>query len=701
MRKITLIGVLLLLVVACKKDAKTEWDTDVLAPLASTSLSIDDLVKDSLAEVNSDNTVSLVFRSTIYELNLADQYIQIPDTSIGQKRTVDSLAIAPIHIEYRTSLGFLAKTMAASSDAGQQFFGNYLLNNNGNNANIPPINNFSLAPVVFDASSFFQTMTLSRGKLDYWMVNHLPIPITNVVCEAKNHTTGEVLLTDNIPYIAPYDSIYRLYDLAGKTVNSSIDFAVTSFNSPGSSSPVLIDTSDYINIHGRIFDLRASYAIARFPSQDIISTDQEITQDIGERKFTFIDCKSGTLNVEIKSSIQENFKLTYRLKGAYDRYGNGIQAISQIPAATPGNPSVLNQSYDLSGFSIGLTGSLGNKFNTYTQLVVAHIDSSGILREITSSDSVYVTYRLQNIHPNYIKGYAGRDTILFSGDSPFEFTNLFSTSAPNALQFENVNLTLNIENGLGVDGVVKVNSLSGTNANGNTITLTDNAVIGQPLHINRATDFPLTPANQNFAINSSTSNITSFLNNLPNAIHYDVDIKTNPSGNGQTYDDFAYLDSRLKVNLDLNIPLSFKSNNLILRDTFDFKLGNSPKEIDNINDGILYLITDNKFPITADLTLVAYDSLGAVVDTLLSHYTLQSASVDATCRSMASIKNTLPINAPNERIKKLFTAKKAVLTAVFNTDGNNATCNGQYFKIYSDYKLNAKITARFNYKVKF
>lgn len=361
----------------------------------------------------------------------------------------------------------------------------------------------------------------------------------------------------------------------------------------------------------------------------------------------------------------------------------------------------MSQNYDLSGFSIGLTGSIGNKFNTYTQIVVAHIDSTGILREITNTDSVYVTYKLQNIHPNYIKGYAGRDTILFSGNAPFEFTNLFSSSTTNALQFEKVNLSLNIENGLGVDGVVKVNNLLGTNANGNTVPLQSNSIIGQPLYIGRATDFPLTPAVQDFSVNTQNSNVGAFISNLPNIINYDVDIKTNPLGNRQTYDDFAYLDSRLKVNLDLNIPLSFKANNLILRDTFDFKLGNTPKEIDNIKDGILYLITDNKFPIKSQVTLVAYDSLGIAVDTLLANYSLVPTNVDTDCRATTSVKNVLEIAAPNERIRKLFTARKAVLTAVFNTESNSASCNGQFYKIYSDYKLDARVTARFNYKVKF
>lgn len=693
----------------CKKDQKTEWDTELLTPIASTSLSIENLIRDSLAKANTDNTVNLTYRSTIYELNLADQLIKIPDTSITSNMNVSSLAFSAVKFFYNASLGTIANTLKQSTDVSQQFIGNYIISNQGKLATIAPINGLAAAPFLFDGSSYFQSLELEQGKLRFWVVNHLPIAITDVHYEVRNSLSNSLVLSGTVPnhapfVINPYDSTFVEEDLAGKTLEGSLKFQITSFNSPGSNGvPVLIDTNDYIGINAAIADIVAKRAIARFPSQDLISSDQEITQTLGERKFTYLDCKSGQLGVDIRSSIQEKLKITYRLKGAYNKSGKVIEDISVVPPSVGGVLSTISKDFDLSGFSIGLTGSKGNNFNTYTQVVVAHIDSSGILREITSSDSLYFTYRLKNIKPNYIKGYAGRDTILFQGNCPFSFSNLFAGNAPNALDFENVSLALNIENGLGVDGIVKVNSLSGANANGNVVTLQDNSatpVIGQPLTINRAQDFPLRPAKHDFQINSATSNIKNFLTNLPSSISYDVQIRTNPSGNQQTYDDFAYLDSRLKVNLDLNIPLSLKANNLTLRDTFAFKLGNSPKEIDNINNGTLYLITYNKFPLKGDVTLVVYDSLNNPVDTLLNRYALVPGDVDVNCRVNEAKKNIFSIPVSSARIHKLYTGYKAVLTAVFNTQTNSGTCNGQYYKIYSDYKLDAKITAQFNYKVK-
>jgi hypothetical protein len=703
MRLVTLLSLLILLISGCKKESKTEWDSELLAPIARTTLSIENLVKDSLARVNGDDYVTLVYNATIYELNLADQLIKIPDTSILQKITVDSLMLSQTYIIYKTSLGAIAANLIASPDGAQQFLGNYIMNNHGNTANIAPINGFSTAPFAFDGTSYFQTLELSQGNLEFWLVNHLPIPITNVNFEIRNASSNTLVLSDNIPYVPAYDSIYKLYDLAGKTVDGSLKFQITSFNSPGSGSPVPIDTNDYIRISGRIFNIRAKKAIARFPSQDLISSDQELTQNVGERKFTYVDCKSGQLEVNISSSIQEKLRMTYRLKGAYNRFGRGIEAINDIPASINGIPQTVSQTYDLSGYAINLTGSNGSKFNTYTQVIIARIDSTGILREITSEDSLFILYKLKNIKPNYIKGYAGRDTILFAGSSPFSFSELFSGNAPNALDFKTVDVALEVDNGLGVDGVIKINSLSSTNSNGNVVTLFDNSpnsIIGKPLSINRATDFPLTPAKQQFTINSTSSNIKDFLTNLPNKVDYDIEIKTNPAGNRNTYDDFAYLDSRLKVNLNLSIPLDVKADNLKLRDTFNFALGNSPKEIENIKDGILYLIAYNKFPMQAQISLLAYDSLGNVLDTLLNNVYIPAAPTDQNCRANTAKKTVIPINLPTDKIKNLFNVRKAVLTATFDTKTNNPTCDGNFYKIYLDYKLDAKITAQFNYRLK-
>ena len=686
---------------SCKRDG-TGWDTGIVAPLATTDMTLGNIVKDSILRTNSDSSLSIVYSNTLYELNLADQYIHIPDTSIGQKYTIDSLGLPNVSIYYKISLGAMAQNLIAS---GNGAIGQYLINSNGSNNTLPALSGLTLTPFYFSAASYFQTATFSNARLTFNVDNRLPITITDVNFELRNVNANNVILTGHYDSIPAGASGYLAYQLQNVTIESNLAVRIVSFSTPGSrGNTVLIDTSNYVGIGAYIDNLHVSEAIAIFPAQDLISLDQELTQNIDPRKFTYIDCKEGTLDVQITSAIEQPIRLTYQMKGAYNKSGQPLIATSIIPAAQGGNLSTITQSYDLTGYSINLTGSNGTKFNTYTQIIKAHIDSTGQQTHISSSDSIHIQYFLLNIKHPYIKGYAGKDTISYSGTSPFTIADLFAGNSSNALKFDKASLSVSVDNGIGVDGQVLIHSLTGINSNGTSVTLVDHSatpVIGRQLYVGKATDFPLTPRTTTFGINSSTSNIADFISNLPNQIAYDVKIQTNPNGNRGTYDDFAYIDSRMKVNLDINLPLSLIANNLTLRDSFNFSLGYSQKDVANIKDGVLHVILYNKFPLQSNITLVAYDSAWNRLDTLLNNAPVDAAPINSSCRATEAKKSMINVNANAEVIDKLRFAQHAIMTVVFNTKSSNATCNGQYLKIYSDYNINATITGDFNYKVKF
>ena len=67
---------------ACRKDfEKPSWDVDILAPLIKTSLTLDDLLADSVIQVNPDTSIKLVYQSNIFDVDM-DSLLKIPDTTI-------------------------------------------------------------------------------------------------------------------------------------------------------------------------------------------------------------------------------------------------------------------------------------------------------------------------------------------------------------------------------------------------------------------------------------------------------------------------------------------------------------------------------------------------------------------------------------------------------------------------------------------
>ncbi len=78
---------------ACKKDKKANWGVDVLAPLINTSLSLNDLIADSLTNTQSDGALELVYS---YEASL-DSFstiVNISDTFNEVSVKMEKLVLA-------------------------------------------------------------------------------------------------------------------------------------------------------------------------------------------------------------------------------------------------------------------------------------------------------------------------------------------------------------------------------------------------------------------------------------------------------------------------------------------------------------------------------------------------------------------------------------------------------------------------------
>lgn len=680
---------------SCKKDAKTNWETELLIPIATTNLTLRNLVKDtSILKTNSDNSMKLVYNSQLYNFNLAEQIVNIPDTSIGQKFNLTELRLPNQYVDFKASLGMIAQNALLTPST--QALGQFLITFNGSSLPIPAVSGLAMPPFHYAAPDLFDSAYLSSGDVEIVAFNHLPIPIATATISLYNSDDQSIVGTYSLQQQIPANSSILFHiPIAGSRITNQLDFVINNLSSPGSNgASVLIDTSNYIELQATVRTLRASEAWAKFPAQNVVDLTEDLEQVIGDRKFTYVDARSGFLHIFITSSVQQKLYLDYTLVGAFDNHGIPLNEYTVVPPAPVGGTITIDTMINIAGFAINLSGKDGSKFNAYTQRIVAHIDSDGLIHHITTSDSINLRYEITQIAPNYIKGYAGRDTIIGKDSADFAFLDIFKSGS---IGLEDVKMTFTVDNGIGVDGQVKINGLTAVSQNNGSRTLSG-SIVGQPLVINRATDFPLTAAHSEFLINSTNSNIKELLGILPNKLKYDVEVRTNVNGNNGQYRDFAYLESGLKIGLNAEVPLSIIANHLVLVDTFDFNIAGTNTNINGITDGVLNLITENKYPIDADITILLYDENWQVVDTLASNAHIAGGVPDANCKVQAPTKSKVPLYVSEERMTKVKLARHAVATADFNSTSSQS-CNGLPTKIYSDYTLGITFTARFNYKV--
>ena len=80
-KQLLFIAVILFFLFNCKREEETAWDVAILSPVVQATLTIDNLVADSILSINSDNTVDLDYKFSFSPIN-EKFFLQVPDTII-------------------------------------------------------------------------------------------------------------------------------------------------------------------------------------------------------------------------------------------------------------------------------------------------------------------------------------------------------------------------------------------------------------------------------------------------------------------------------------------------------------------------------------------------------------------------------------------------------------------------------------------
>lgn len=675
---------------ACRRDADTLWDVGLLTPIVQGNLNITDILADSLQNINSDESVDLVYRQQLIDYNLAEEGFTIPDTIVEVYVKLDSLGLTDRTLTNQISLGQVATALGFP-------YGTFIILNNGNMVPIDPITGFSSGEQPVDANSFFESATFDTGYLDIEVVNGFPIPLTNVSLIIKNASDGAIIVDEYIPLINVGETVTSTTPLHGMTVDGDLIAEISNFDSPGSEgADVLIDTSDALVITMTAYDLSLIEATAIFPAQNLVNRKNNVVYDMGGPEFTNMKIKSGNVVIDVVSTMQDTIYIEYNIPGAMDPFGNSIAILTKVPPAPPGSSVSVSESFPLDNYTINLRGSSGIAFNTFYQEFVASIDSTGNVVTISLLDSIFLVYGLKDIVPLEVEGYLGQSIETLK--DTLSGIDVFETIISGDLLFDEVDVLLSIQNGIGVDANVIMHSLSAANTRKNiNMQLVAPTVIGQTIPVNRAQKNPFINGYTDIVLNTANSNIKELLEILPNEIAYDVEMDINPNGNAFNYQDFILENSRIKVNLDMIVPLNIIANDLVMQDKFSINL-NSISDPQNIIDGEITLLTVNDFPFEAELWFVFLDEFGNRLDSIDFSNTPVLAGVMAPdCRVYESTTTEMKAYIDETRMQNILLAEDALVTVRYNTTPIPGC--GEHIRIYSDYDLYFKLLADFNYRI--
>lgn len=717
LRTIHILPVVLIIAIlqlnSCKKELKEpNWDVDLLAPLAKATLTVDNIYNDTSKKVNPDNSISMVYSSGLYNFTL-DTFFKIPDTTVQYTARLSNIDLGVVDVTHRTSLGDIALKDKEDNGPNSNLYQTIMqAHNTGTQAVIDPITEQVFDSLDIDASQYFQTATLSNGFMDIKIDNQLPISIDNLVFQIRNQSNNQLILQDTFPHIPSHSIQQRTKSLAGLTVEGHM-YGFVKISSQGSGVPVTIDTNQALTAQVIIRDVTVSSAVANFPGQSVVDRKEKTSFEMGDIQLSKVIARSGNINIDVYNTLYETLHFNYKMYSA-SKSGAVLQINGTIPPAFNGTASHTVINKDLQGYDINLRGVgpvesaygmdmdgngiiNGDTVNTVFSVLTGTIDSSGNQVPLSLQDSIYFRCSFTNLTPEYIQGYFGKDTLTENGGFN---QDVISQLAGASLNFNDVKVSLNFTNQLGIGGKIKINELHSVNTGNNQSA---SLVINSPLHPFQIQK-PVNPFNPQsdviptvnyFQLNNTNSNINQLINVIPNRFDYSVQIFLNPDdpvpppGTGS---DFLYYGDRINASLEIEVPLSVIASNVILTDTTKFSFGKT--KTDQIVGGVLILITDNQFPVEAEPQVYLLDTLNRVLDILITTGArIEAGEVDPVTGRVKKIKRSkIVVPVTPQRIELLKKTRKIKTTASFITRPQSS-----HVKFYNDYTMKFKLIGDFTY----
>ena len=661
---------------ACKRNS-VSWDVDQTIPLFHSSFSLNDVDTKYLKYGVSDSGYSLEYENTLYSYKIND--LQVSDTGIDASFNLRKLRLNDQVINNTVTLGEINPLFKVLD---------------GQTTDIPAQQQSDLEPTDIDASEFFETATLDTGFLDIGITNDLPVNIQLIVFELRNSDDNTLVASDSFKNIVKNGgSETKTIDLAGKTVTKNLKGVIKRLETEASGGPVLIEANKGLTVTLGVRNLRPSYAIAAFPSQDVIDQDEGLTLDMNGAEIKYFKVRSGRLRIKVISTIQEDMSMVLSLPGT-TKDGSAFYQELSLPGPAGVGVATTEQIYDMSGYILDFRGKnpdVTDTVNTFHQILRVTLDSSGRKLAVGLKDSIRLEYRLEGLKPEYAIGYLG-NTIDRTGMDTTDF-DLFK-GLDGDLTFKDVKLDFIFRNSIGAEGRLKLHHLKGQNIFNGRSEVLDADPLKNYITVPKPEFKRDAYTETSFSLGTANSNIKSFLEVLPQKLEYDLETEVSPGGNINNYQDFIFDNSKLDVIMRMDVPISFEFGGLILRDTQSVNFAELG-DMSRVKSATLFLDIMNYFPLDFDLDFQLFDknfnSLGYF--DVSPEGGVQRGSFDANGRVIQASEVPLRIQLPREKVSAL--VKTQYIGIIMKVKGT-----GQMQKIYGNSKLDLRAKVQFEYEMR-
>lgn len=431
------------------------------------------------------------------------------------------------------------------------------------------------------------------------------------------------------------------------------------------------------------------------PGYTIVNQIEEHELNVQDVQLKRIRVSEGVIRVKVFNPLPTAASFVVQLPGV-EKDGVQFSQNYAAPAANGNDPGIVTANLDISGYWIDLTGEFGNSYNQLQSKLIVTSSPSGPSVTLSSSDIIKVEAKFEGIKMNYARGYFGNKII---SDTVSTTIDLMNAIESGSVDLPGTDLRFEIENGMKLSAKATLTTVYNTNNSGNVIALST-PQIGNPIYMEAATGSwqTLTPKYENIEITSSNSNLENYLENLGKTHTFGYKLELNPWGNVSGGWDEIFPNSRLKVRLHAELPMTLGLDDLTLRDTFDIDL-TQDQESSHIESGDLVLNATNAFPMKGQVTLYLMTESGSILHTVIGTNSLQSSlygNVDTD--GLRKMKSEMHFVLTEAAINDLDKIRKVCVRVKLDTP-DPATGTNQTVSIPAGAFLAVKLKAMFRLKV--
>ena len=517
--------------------------------------------------------------------------------------------------------------------------------------------------------------------------------LTILICSCKKKQT--TWNSDwSAPIISDTISLSNLYNdstlVSSNQTSIDLDLSRTILNLGLSDLVGFPDTTinQIFNLNFSLSNVPAGYTFA--------NTIEEHSFDLNDVQLKKVEVSSGTIKLKVFNSIATKVYFKIILPGI-TKNGLAFEQTFFVNAGTNAQPGSAEEPLDISGYSFDLRGVNGLGYNKLQSQLIITSDPTGPSVAISSNNVFSFSAELSGLKFSYAKGYFGNTLISETAEFLVPY---FNSIVAGNLDLPSANLDFEIENGMkfGIKG--KIISAENTNSSGNTSQLVSSN-LGNDFLISPATGSwnSLQTSSQHLIFSATNSNIENYLENLGSSHQLAYQLQLNPWGNVSGGNDEIFANSRLKIKIKSQIPLTVGADGLTLRDTFNIELKQNSNKT-HAKSGLISLSATNAFPLACEPILYLLNENGSILYTINATSQIYSSLLGSlnTQSGLFEKSSLLEFVLTEDIVKNLDNIKKIIVQAKFDTPSPSSGINevqsipfGAFLAVKLRLKLNAEI----------